>query len=66
VPPVAPFFPVIERNVVDRYVHQGGVKDQLVAEREVVVTALFTLLAKRNEPLGGRPRAEIRNRFARL
>jgi predicted nucleotidyltransferase component of viral defense system len=29
---------VIERKLVDRYAHQSGVKDQLVAEREVVLT----------------------------
>ncbi len=29
---------MIERKVVDRYAHQSGVKDQLVAEREVVLT----------------------------
>jgi hypothetical protein len=36
---------VIERKVVDRYAHQSGVKDQLVAEREVVLTyALHALV----------------------
>jgi predicted nucleotidyltransferase component of viral defense system len=29
---------VIEKKLVDRYAHQSGVKDQLVAEREVVLT----------------------------
>lgn len=29
---------MIEKKVVDRYAHQSGVKDQLVAEREVVLT----------------------------
>jgi hypothetical protein len=29
---------VIEKKIVDRYAHQSGVKDQLVAEREVVLT----------------------------
>jgi predicted nucleotidyltransferase component of viral defense system len=29
---------VIEKKVVDRYAHQSSVKDQLVAEREVVLT----------------------------
>src|SRR5688572_30828109 len=36
---------VIPKKIVDRYAHQSGVKDQLVAEREVVLTyALHAML----------------------
>ena len=37
---------MIERKVVDRYAHQSGVKDQLVAEREVVLTYALHALAE--------------------
>jgi hypothetical protein len=35
---------VIRKKLVDRYAHQSGVKDQLVAEREVVLTYALGLL----------------------
>jgi hypothetical protein len=35
---------VIGKKLVDRYAHQSGVKDQLVAEREVVLTYALGLL----------------------
>ncbi len=36
---------MIPKKIVDRYAHQNGVKDQLVAEREVVLTyALHAML----------------------
>jgi predicted nucleotidyltransferase component of viral defense system len=35
---------VIGKKLVDRYAHQSGVKDQLVAEREVVLTYALRLL----------------------
>jgi predicted nucleotidyltransferase component of viral defense system len=35
---------VISKKVVDRYAHQSGVRDQLVAEREVVLTYALGLL----------------------
>ena len=37
---------MIERKVVDRYAHQSGVKDQLMAEREVVLTYALHVLAE--------------------
>ena len=37
---------MIEGKVVDRYAHQSGVKDQLVAEREVVLTCPLHALAE--------------------
>jgi hypothetical protein len=51
---------VIERKVVDRYAHQSGVKDQLMAEREVLPiyalhalaeTKTLDLLAQRSDEL---------------
>jgi predicted nucleotidyltransferase component of viral defense system len=35
---------VIGKKLVDRYAHQSGIKDQLVAEREVVLTYALGLL----------------------
>ncbi|MBN1605449.1 MAG: nucleotidyl transferase AbiEii/AbiGii toxin family protein [Polyangiaceae bacterium] len=35
---------VISKKLVDRYAHHSGVKDQLVAEREVVLTYALGLL----------------------
>jgi predicted nucleotidyltransferase component of viral defense system len=39
---------VIGKKLVDRYAHQSGVKDQLVAEREVVLTYALGLLRETN------------------
>jgi len=38
---------VIGKKLVDRYAHQSGVKDQLVAEREVVLTCSALPVASR-------------------
>ena len=40
---------MIGKKLVDRYAHQSGVKDQLVAEREVVLTYALGLPGKTEE-----------------
>lgn len=39
---------MIPKKIVDRYAHQSGVKDQLVAEREVVLTYALHAMSDAN------------------
>lgn len=52
---------MIGKKLVDRYAHQSGVKDQLVAEREVVLTHALGLLRETK----GKSLGSSRNTFVR-